>query len=42
MPFTDLSAKGIEGLFPSAEVAQIVGILAEVRQRALTNAAFAS
>jgi type I restriction enzyme, R subunit len=38
-PFTDLSAKGIDGVFPSPEVTQIVGILAEIRQRALAATA---
>jgi type I restriction enzyme R subunit len=37
-PFTDLSARGVEGLFPSDEVTQIVHILADIRQRALCAA----
>jgi type I restriction enzyme R subunit len=40
-PFTDFSAKGIEGLFPSPDVTEIVGILADIRQKALTATAVA-
>ncbi len=36
-PFTDLSARGVEGLFASGEVVQIVEILADIRHRALAG-----
>jgi len=34
-PFLDISPQGPEGLFPSATVAQMVQILAEIKQRAM-------
>ena len=34
-PYTRLSAMGVDGVFPEAEVASIVAILEEVRQRAV-------
>jgi type I restriction enzyme R subunit len=33
-PFTDLDAMGVEGVFESADVVELVGILEEVRKRA--------
>ena len=33
-PFTDLDAMGVEGVFESADVIELVGILEEVRKRA--------
>ncbi len=33
-PFTDISPRGVEGLFPSKEVEQLIGVLASVRQHA--------
>jgi type I restriction enzyme R subunit len=40
-PLTDLSAKGVEGLFASNEVGQVVDILSGIRRRALAAAASA-
>ena len=34
-PFTDYSSKGIDGLFTSQEVVQLVGILNEIRIKAV-------
>jgi len=34
-PFTDFSPKGVEGMFSSDEVSQLVGILNDVRTRAV-------
>ena len=33
-PFTDLNALGVEGVFKSADVVELVGILETVRKRA--------
>jgi type I restriction enzyme R subunit len=33
-PFTDMSPRGVEGLFASKEVEQLIGVLASVRQHA--------
>ena len=33
-PFTDVSPRGVEGLFASIEVEQLIGVLADVRRRA--------
>jgi type I restriction enzyme R subunit len=33
-PFTDISPRGVEGLFASKEVDQLIGVLAGVRQHA--------
>ena len=34
-PFTDINSQGIEGVFPSASVDQIVGVLEEIRRHAV-------
>jgi type I restriction enzyme, R subunit len=34
-PFTDYSSKGVEGIFSSEQVGQLVGILNEIRMRAV-------
>ena len=33
-PFTDLDAMGVEGVFETADVVELIGILEEVRKRA--------
>ena len=33
-PFTDISPRGVEGLFASKEVEQLIGVLATIRQHA--------
>jgi len=33
-PFTDISPRGVEGIFASKEVEQLIGVLASIRQRA--------
>jgi hypothetical protein len=33
-PFTDFSPKGVEGLFGSEQVIELVGILNDIRNRA--------
>jgi type I restriction enzyme R subunit len=33
-PFTDINAKGPEGVFSTAQVEALVGVLREIRQRA--------
>ena len=33
-PFTDLNPKGVEGVFPSEQVSELLGILKEIRQHA--------
>jgi len=37
-PFTDFSPKGVEGVFSSEQVQQLIGVLSEVRQRATVAA----
>ena len=34
-PFTDVNAMGIEGLFESAEVVELIGIIEDVKKRAV-------
>lgn len=34
-PFTDVNAQGPLGVFPPAKVTQLVGVLAQIRQRAV-------
>ena len=36
-PFTDFSPKGVEGVFNSEQVGQLVGILDEIRTRAAAS-----
>jgi hypothetical protein len=33
-PFTDLSSRGVEGIFASKEVEQLIAVLASIRQHA--------
>jgi type I restriction enzyme R subunit len=33
-PFTDLNPKGVEGVFPSDQVGELLSVLSEIRQRA--------
>jgi type I restriction enzyme R subunit len=37
-PFTDFSPKGVEGVFSGDQVQQLIGVLSEVRQRAIVAA----
>jgi type I restriction enzyme R subunit len=34
-PFTDISPRGPDGIFPAAQIDQLVSLLGEVRQRAI-------
>ena len=34
-PFTDITPQGPDGLFPAAQIDQLVSLLGEVRQRAI-------
>jgi len=34
-PFTDITPQGPDGLFPTAQIDQLVSLLGEVRQRAI-------